>query len=84
MASSPYGVDHRRARARLLPKAYGKPCPLCGEVMLRGQDLQLDHSTALVENPSSRGDRIVHGRCNESAGGRLGNARRDLRPSRVW
>jgi hypothetical protein len=79
-----YSEAHRRARARLLPQAYNTDCPLCERIMLRGQELDLDHSVPYVINPGSAGDRIVHAQCNRSAGGRLGNERRKFRPSRQW
>lgn len=68
----PYGWPHRRRRAALLPYAYGRPCPMCDEVMLRSQRLDLDHSTPLVLG-GTQGDRIVHASCNRSAGASLGN-----------
>jgi hypothetical protein len=37
------GSSHQKARRRLLPDAYGRPCPLCGLLMLPGQPLDLDH-----------------------------------------
>jgi hypothetical protein len=72
--ASPYGTAHQRTRARLLPAAYGTPCPLCGLLMLRGQRLHLDHSTPVVMG-GTHGDRITHGWCNEGAGGRLARQR---------
>lgn len=63
--------EHRATRARLLPLAYNTPCPLCGELMLEGQTLDLDHTIPLATNPRSHGDRITHAHCNRSAGGRL-------------
>lgn len=81
---APYGSEHQRRRRFLLPAAYNTPCPLCGDLMLRGQDLHLDHSQALAVNPDSQGDRIVHATCNTSAGGRLGRSMQDLRPSSRW
>lgn len=65
---SPYGQEHRRRRAALLPKAYGKRCPLCGLLMLKGQRLELDHSDPVALNMHSRGDRIVHESCNRRSG----------------
>lgn len=84
MADFRYGLEHRKRRARLLPLAYNTPCPFCGELMLKGEALDLDHSTPTVLDPHSKGDRIAHRHCNRSAGGRLGRARQDLRPSRSW
>ncbi len=39
-----YGAAHQRLRARLLPLAYGRPCPRCGRPMLRGQAVDLGHT----------------------------------------
>lgn len=66
-----YDARHDRTRRRLLPAAVGQLCPLCGLVMLPDQGLDLDHSTPLVVDPLSRGNRIVHRECNARAGGRL-------------
>lgn len=65
-----YDARHQAIRAMLLPLAYGKPCPRCGEPMLRGQDLDLGHppDAPRVTHPGSRGQRIEHARCNRSAG----------------
>lgn len=79
-----YGSEHRRIRDALLPSAWGTPCPRCGQPMLRGQDLDLGHSTDLVIRPGVPGDRIEHADCNRRAGGIVGNRRRNLRPSREW
>lgn len=59
-----YDARHERIRARLLPKAYGRLCPLCSEVMDHEQDLHLDHSIPLWVDASSVPDRIVHATCN--------------------
>jgi hypothetical protein len=64
-----YGHQHQQRRAALLPHAIGTPCPICGKTMHPYQPLALDHSTRLVDNPSSVGDRIVHAHCNNAAGG---------------
>ena len=63
-----YDAGHDRTRARLLPVAYGHPCPRCGEPMLPGQALDLGHTHARATTPGARGDRIEHARCNRSAG----------------
>lgn len=73
--ASQYGYDHKKQRAKLLPRAYGKPCPMCGRVMLKTQALDLDHSLPLILG-GTVGDRIVHAICNRSAGARLGNTLR--------
>ncbi len=63
-----YDARHERIRRRLLPKAIGTLCPLCGEVMDDEQaadgGLHLDHSIPLWVNRQSIPDRIVHARCN--------------------
>lgn len=66
-----YDAEHERTKARLLPAAIGEPCPRCGEPMLRAEDLELGHTTDRAVDPTARGDRIEHGNCNRSAGGRL-------------
>ncbi len=80
----PYGAEHRATREKLLPGAYGQPCPRCGEPMLKGQDLELGHSEDVALNPDAKGDRIEHARCNESAGATLRNTLERLAPSRDW
>lgn len=79
-----YGHEHQQRRAELLPDAYNTECPVCGELMLKGQDLDLDHTVAKVLNSSSKGDRILHAKCNRSEGGKLGNRQVRFRPSRSW
>jgi len=90
-SSSAYGYVHQQRRAELLPDAYGTPCPRCGELMLRGQALDLGHSTDLVVDSQAVGDRIEHADyrdCpvggNRAAGGKLGKRRQRFRPSRTW
>lgn len=82
-----YGAAHRKRRAALLPFALGNPCELCGELMMNGQKLDLDHSIPLSRG-GFVGDRIVHHRCNMKAGSALGNETQRLRrfgkPSRPW
>lgn len=63
-----YNHDHDQLRATLLPHAYGRACPRCGQPMLPGQALDLGHSVARAHDPHARGDRIEHARCNRSAG----------------
>lgn len=82
--SNPRGWEHQKRRAELLPDAYGQPCPRCGRPMLRGQRLQLGHSTDLAIDPQAVGDRIEHGDCNERAGQLLATKLRKFRPSRKW
>jgi hypothetical protein len=59
-----YGWKHQRRRAALLPLAYGTACPLCGEVMLAHQALDLHHPIRLVDDSASVGTQIVHASCN--------------------
>jgi hypothetical protein len=63
-----YGAEHEAIRAALLPLAYGTKCPIdgphCVGYMYPHQDLQLDHSTPLVLDSTSKGDRIVCAPCN--------------------
>jgi hypothetical protein len=80
-------ADHKNTRKRLLPLAYGKPCPFCGFVMLKGQKLDLDHATPRMLGGAKGPRRIAHAHCNRSAGARLGNAFRSanrLQTSRRW
>lgn len=61
-----YGAEHQARREQLLPHAYGRPCPRCGELMLPGQDLDLGHSTPLRHDRNAIGDRIEHAPCNRA------------------
>ena len=65
-----YGSKHQALRKQLLPKAYGTPCPHCGEPMLEGQKLDLDHTE---DRAGYRG--FSHSSCNRAAGTRKANAR---------
>jgi hypothetical protein len=38
-----YGYAYQKLRKALLPQAYGTPCVRCGQLMLKGQQLHLDH-----------------------------------------
>ena len=63
--ANPYGSLHQRRKRELLPLAYGRPCAICGKVMLPDQKLDLDHAVPLYVDPRPRpGDRIVHAHCN--------------------
>lgn len=79
-----YDYDHQKRREALLPLAYNTPCALCRELMLRGQELDLDHSTPLMVDRRSKGDRIVHASCNRRAGAKMRTHRSRYRPSRSW
>jgi hypothetical protein len=39
-----YGYAYQKLRKALLPQAYGTPCVRCGQPMLKGQQLHLDHA----------------------------------------
>lgn len=85
---SPYDGDHRLRREKAIGVALNTLCPKCGELMLKGQDLDFDHSEPLAVNPNSKADQIVHAHCNRSEGGELGaaitNERARYRHSRDW
>lgn len=74
-----YGHYHRKVRRALLPFAYGRPCLHCGQLMLPGQRLALDHT---ADGSAYRG--IVHGSCNESEGGRRGNQKQRRKQGGVF
>lgn len=79
-----YGAPHQRARAALLPQAYGKTCARCGEPMLRGQLLDLDHTD---DRTGYLG--FSHRRCNRRAGrlkaaAQAREAREPMRRSQEW
>jgi hypothetical protein len=38
-----YGYQYQKLRKARLPNVYGTPCVRCGELMLPGQKLHLDH-----------------------------------------
>jgi 5-methylcytosine-specific restriction endonuclease McrA len=79
-ASRGYGYAHRKQRAEALAMLIdGTPCPLCRLPMLKGkQSLELDHVVplALTGRDSGNGPvRLVHARCNQRRGARLGAGR---------
>lgn len=75
-----YDGEHRRLRAALLPGAYGRRCPRCGERMLPGQALDLGHADV-----GGGWQGMEHAACNRAAGARSGKRRRrKLRTSRDW
>ena len=74
MTGRQYGRRHEATRRALLADSYGRPCCLCGEPMLLGQDLDLDHA------PDGSGYRgMAHAGCNRADGGRRGNRRQRQR-----
>ena len=91
------GHKHRQLREQLLPGAYGTLCPYwgfdpqCVGVMLRGQNLHLDHGIprALGGHTADGTGRIAHGACNVRAGAALAHKLRKASPkprrrSRCW
>lgn len=82
--ANPRGWEHQQTKARLLPEAYGKPCPRCGLKMLKGQELELGHTVDLVDDPNAKGDRIEHMECNRKAGLLAGQKHSRFKPSRDW
>lgn len=77
-----YGYTHRKLRAALLPDAYGRPCPKCGQPMLPGQALDLGHTDNRTGYTG-----IEHARCNRQAGAIKGHASRRVKRtdvSRSW
>jgi hypothetical protein len=75
MAKPQYDATHQRLRRSLLPGAYGRPCPFCGLVMLRGERLDLDHSVPVVYGGGGFG-RMAHASCNRRMGAKIGAQRR--------
>lgn len=71
MSRGRYGTRHQQIRAAMLPFAYGQACLHCGQPMLPGQELHLDHTP---DGVAYRG--MVHAFCNMSEGGRRGAAKR--------
>jgi hypothetical protein len=58
-----YGTQHRTLRRALLPLAIGTPCVRCGNPMLQGQKLDLDHTD---DRKGYKG--FAHAECNRRAG----------------
>jgi hypothetical protein len=65
-----YGHQHQQLRRALLPFAYGQTCHHCGNTMLPGQALDLDHTD---DRTGYRG--MAHATCNRRAGARKANQR---------
>lgn len=79
-----YGYQHQLLRRALLPYAYGRPCPRCGDIMQPGQRLDLDHND---DRTGYRG--MAHASCNRRAGADKTNTQRrgEAAPtstSRAW
>lgn len=64
-----YDRSHRAIRQAGLPAAYGTPCARCGETMLEGQNLDLDHTD---DRTGYLG--FSHRACNRAAGAAAANA----------
>jgi hypothetical protein len=74
-----YQGAHQAIRRALLPYAYGQPCHLCGQLMLPGQPLDLDH------RPDGRGYRgMAHAVCNRRDGGKRAKLGRKNRRKLMW
>lgn len=75
-----YGAEHQRIRKALLPYAYGARCVHCGELMLPGQALDLDHTR---DRLAYRG--FSHAKCNRGEASRIAKDNRQRsRRSRDW
>jgi hypothetical protein len=59
-----YDYEHRMKRARLLPRAYGRPCAICTRIMRKGQPLDLHHIVALRDNRQAKLSDMAHRSCN--------------------
>jgi len=71
-----YGSKHQALRRALLPRAWGTPCSRCGEPMLQGQELDLDHDDE--DRTQYRG--FSHSECNRAAGARKRHEPRNPKP----
>jgi hypothetical protein len=74
------GYDHRHRKLRealvAVALATGQRCELCGEAMLAGQALDLDHGD-VPARAGGVGTRVVHATCNRRQGGLLAQALRE-------
>lgn len=59
-----YDHRHRLKRARLMPRAYGRPCSICGRTMKRGQPIELHHLIALRDDRQATLSDLAHRSCN--------------------
>jgi hypothetical protein len=81
-----YGYTYQKLRKQLLPQACGTPCVRCGELMLPGQKLHLDHDD--WDRSIIRG--FAHSDCNIRAAAKKARAiqtaakRRSNRPVHRW
>jgi hypothetical protein len=67
--SDRYGAAHRELRAATVDQAAGQPCARCGQPMVVGQLVHLDHA----DDDPSRYLGYSHASCNASAGASRGN-----------
>lgn len=70
-----YGAPHRRIRRDLIAKELGRPCPVCGTLMVDPRAVVADHSVPLAIDPNSKADRLTCRLCSDRQGGRLRWAR---------
>ena len=81
-----YGYQYQKLRKALLPNAYGTPCVRCGEPMLAGQKLNLDHDD--YDRTKLRG--FAHAACNIRAAAKKARAiqlaakQRAIKPVHRW
>jgi hypothetical protein len=68
-----YGNSHQKLRKALLPQAYGKPCYRCGQPMLPGQELHLDHDDH-DDHDRTKYRGFSHKSCNLKAAARKARA----------
>lgn len=66
-----YGAKHQRLRETTIADAIDTPCHFCGEPMLVGQPLHLDHTE---DRSAYRG--FAHAQCNRRDGALRGNERK--------
>jgi hypothetical protein len=69
MAEAQYGAAHQRIRAALIGSGVwvGQPCPRCGERMMPGQKLDLDHRTDDAGRRIGGYNGLAHSKCNRAA-----------------
>jgi hypothetical protein len=80
-----YGHAHRKRREKGLPAAYGTVCAWCGQTMMPGQALDLDHIFELARGgPADGPTRFLHARCNRQRAGRMPEARTPGSLRRAW
>jgi hypothetical protein len=65
-----YGYAYQKLRKALLPSAYGTPCVRCGQPMLEGQKLHLDHD----DNDRTKLKGFAYSDCNIRAAAKKARA----------